>query len=169
MRRREFITLLGGAMAAWSLAARAQQSGRIPRVAVLMATAESDPEIKARVNAFRQGLDELGWTDGRNIRIEYRFAAGDATQLQAYAAELVPWRSVDGSHGRLSRWRDCWTLPRKPLITPRCAFGIGWSHMAESSQAGLPLSTAVWALRVACNTSTGAGPSARAHARSPLC
>jgi putative ABC transport system substrate-binding protein len=88
MKRRKFITLLGGA-AAWPLASRAQQSRRIPRVAVLMATAESDPEIKARVNAFRQRLEELGWTDGRNIRIEYRFAAGDATRLQSYAAELV--------------------------------------------------------------------------------
>jgi putative tryptophan/tyrosine transport system substrate-binding protein len=88
VKRREFIALLGGT-AAWPRAARAQQSGRMPRVAVLMATAESDPEIKARVNAFRQRLQELGWTDGRNIRIDYRFAAGDPTRLQAYAAELV--------------------------------------------------------------------------------
>ena len=89
MKRREFISLLGGAAATWPLVARAQQSGRMPRVAVLMATAESDPEIKARVHAFRQRLQELGWTDGRNIRIDYRFAAGDPTRLQAYAAELV--------------------------------------------------------------------------------
>jgi putative ABC transport system substrate-binding protein len=88
MKRREFIAFIGGA-AAWPLAARAQQSGRIRRLGVLMGTAESDPEIQARVNAFRQRLQELGWTDGRNIRIDYRFAAGDPIRLRAYAAELV--------------------------------------------------------------------------------
>jgi putative ABC transport system substrate-binding protein len=89
MKRREFITLLGGAAAAWPLAARAQQGGRVRRVGVLQATAENDPETQARTKAFRQGLAALGWTEGRDILIDYRYAAGDAARLKAYAAEMV--------------------------------------------------------------------------------
>jgi putative ABC transport system substrate-binding protein len=89
MRRREFITLLGGAAAAWPLAARAQQGGRVRRVGVLQATAENDPETQARIKAFRQGLAALGWTEGRDILIDYRYAAGDAARIKAYAAEMV--------------------------------------------------------------------------------
>ena len=89
MRRREFITLLGGAALASPVAARAQQPGRMRRVGVLMGVAESDPEGQARIAAFRQGLSDLGWADSRNLRIEYRWAAGDADRIRAYAAELV--------------------------------------------------------------------------------
>ena len=71
MRRREFITLLGGAAAAWPLAARAQQAERMRRIGVLMPLAADDPEGQARIAAFLQGLQQLGWTDGRNVRIEY--------------------------------------------------------------------------------------------------
>ena len=78
MRRREFITLLGGAAAAWPLAARAQQAERMRRIGVLMTTAADDPEGQARLAAFVQGLQQLGWTDGRNVRIDTRWAAGDA-------------------------------------------------------------------------------------------
>ena len=69
MRRRKFITLLGGAAAAWPLAARGQQAERVRRIGVLMTTAADDPESLARVGAFLQGLQELGWTDGRNVRL----------------------------------------------------------------------------------------------------
>ena len=89
MKRREFITLLGGAALASPVAARAQQPGRMRRVGVLMGVAESDPEGQARIAAFRQGLSDLGWADRRNLRIEYRWAAGDADRIRAYAAELV--------------------------------------------------------------------------------
>jgi putative ABC transport system substrate-binding protein len=89
MRRREFITLLGGAAAAWPLAARAQQSGRVRRIGALMGIAENDPESQARITAFLQRLQELGWTEGRNVRIDYRFAGGDTRRMRAYAAELV--------------------------------------------------------------------------------
>ena len=89
MRRRDFITLLGGAALASPVAARAQQPGRTRRVGVLMGVAESDPEGQARIAAFRQGLSDLGWADSRNLRIEYRWAAGDADRIRAYAAELV--------------------------------------------------------------------------------
>jgi putative ABC transport system substrate-binding protein len=89
MRRREFITLLGGAAAAWPLAARAQQGERMRRVGVLMSTAADDPEAKVELAAFEQELKNLGWREGQNIRIDYRFGAGDAARMAAFAKELV--------------------------------------------------------------------------------
>jgi ABC-type uncharacterized transport system substrate-binding protein len=88
MRRREFITLLGGA-AAWPLAARAQQSERIRRLAWLLAFPEQSPLARALVAAVPQALQRLGWVEGRNIRIDYRFAAGDSALFKSYAADLV--------------------------------------------------------------------------------
>src|SRR6516225_7788761 len=87
-RRREFITLLGGAAAAWPLAARAQPDG-MQRIGVLMAYAASDQEGQAWVAAFREGLQKLGWTEGRNIRIDPRWAADDAESMQRFAKELL--------------------------------------------------------------------------------
>src|SRR5262249_4136907 len=90
MNRRDFITLLGGAAAAWPLAARAQQRERMRRIALLVSGLPADePGPQARRTAFVQGLQELGWTDGRNVRIEYRFGLGDPDRLRKYAAELV--------------------------------------------------------------------------------
>ena len=92
MRRREFITLLGGAAAtslSWPLAARAQQGERMRRIGVLRAIAADDPEAQAQHAAFLQGLQQLGWTDGRNVRIDTRWAAGNAADVRKYAAELV--------------------------------------------------------------------------------
>ena len=88
MKRREFITLLGGA-AAWPLTARGQQGERMRRVGVLMGLAADDREAPARVAAFAQGLQELGWTMGRNVRIDYRWGAGVADLYRRYGAELV--------------------------------------------------------------------------------
>jgi len=88
MRRRQFISLIGGA-AAWPLAARAQQSERMRRIGVLTNLAENDPEGQSRNEAFRQGLHQLGWTDGGNVRIDYRGTLGDAERTRRYAAELV--------------------------------------------------------------------------------
>jgi putative ABC transport system substrate-binding protein len=89
MRRREFITLLGGA-AAWPLAARAQQRERMRRIGFLLSgLAADDPEAQARITAFVQGLQQLGWTDGRNLRIEYRWGLGDPDRTRKSAAELV--------------------------------------------------------------------------------
>jgi putative tryptophan/tyrosine transport system substrate-binding protein len=97
IRRREFITLLGGAVVAWPLATRAQQPAtRVRRIGFLQGLSESDPEARARTEAFRQGLDALGWTEGRNIRIDYRFAGGDSTRVQAYATELVQFLRTVG-------------------------------------------------------------------------
>ena len=89
MRRREFVTLLGGAAAAWPLAARAQQPERMRRIGVLMHAPRTIREGQARLAAFLQGLQQLGWTDGRNVRIDTRWAAGDAERIRKYAAELV--------------------------------------------------------------------------------
>jgi putative tryptophan/tyrosine transport system substrate-binding protein len=89
MRRREFITLLGGAAAAWPLAARAQQAERMRRIGVLANLAEDDPETRSRKAVFLQELQQLGWADGRNVRIDYRFALGDIARLRQYAAALV--------------------------------------------------------------------------------
>src|SRR5216684_836814 len=89
LKRREFITLLGGAAAAWPLTARAQQPDRARRIGLLMVLAESDPEGQARVAAFQEGLQKLGWTDGRNVQINTRWGAGEPDRLRAYAAELV--------------------------------------------------------------------------------
>jgi putative ABC transport system substrate-binding protein len=88
MRRRDFIAALGGA-AALPLAARAQQSGHVRRIGVLLAIAESDPDAQPRVMAFQKGLEELGWKIGRNVRVHYRWAAGDANSMRAYAKELA--------------------------------------------------------------------------------
>jgi ABC-type uncharacterized transport system substrate-binding protein len=88
-RRREFITLLGGAAAAWPFAARAQQHGGMRRIGVLMPLAAADVVGQARMTAFLQGAQQLGWTDGRNMRIEYRWGAGDADRIRGYAAELA--------------------------------------------------------------------------------
>ncbi len=90
MNRRAFISLLGGgAAAAWPLAVRAQQPGPGLRIGVLMNLAANDPEATRRVVAFGQGLQELGWTEGRNIRIDYRWNAGDADAIRRQAAELL--------------------------------------------------------------------------------
>ena len=88
MKRRQFITILGGA-AAWPLAARAQQSERMRRIGVLMNLAADDPEAQVRLAAFHQGLQELGWTVGRNLRIDTRWGAGDADRYRRYSTELV--------------------------------------------------------------------------------
>ena len=89
MKRREFITLLGGTAAAWPLAARAQQPERMRRIGVLMNTAAEDPEGQARIAAFHQGLQEHGWTLGQNARIDVRWGAFDADNSRRRAAELV--------------------------------------------------------------------------------
>ena len=91
MKRRDFIALLGGATAAWSLVARAQQVERMRRIGVLIPFAESDAEAQAQVIAFRERLGQLGWTDGRNLRIDYRWAVG-GVGVRAFAKELVELR-----------------------------------------------------------------------------
>jgi putative ABC transport system substrate-binding protein len=89
MKRREFISLIGGAAAAWPLEASAQQPERVRRIGMLIGQAADDADGKARLAAFVQGLQQLGWTDGRNVRIDTRWGGGDADRMRRYAAELV--------------------------------------------------------------------------------
>ena len=89
MQRREFITLLGSAAAAWSFAAWAQQGGGIRRIGVLTPWPADDAEAQSRVTAFVQALQQLGWSNGQNVRIDYRLGDGKANTMRKYAAELV--------------------------------------------------------------------------------
>jgi len=89
MKRREFITLLGGTAAVWPLAARAQQGERMRRIGVLLPAAADDAQFQARVGAFHQGLGQLGWSIGRNVRIDIRWATANAAEIRKHAAELA--------------------------------------------------------------------------------
>ena len=89
MMRREFIALLGGAAAAWPLAARAQQAERMRRIGVLMTLGENDPLAQARLTAFTQSLEQFGWGVGRNVKIDYRYGGGNADLIRhAFVAPL---------------------------------------------------------------------------------
>jgi putative ABC transport system substrate-binding protein len=89
IRRREFITLLGGAAAAWPLAARAQQGDRVRRIGVLIGLDENDPVARSRISAFTRALADLGWSDSRNVRLDLRWAGAEANRIRALAQELV--------------------------------------------------------------------------------
>ena len=89
MKRRQFLTLLGGAAAAWPLAARAQQGERSRRIGILLPVAADDAEFQTRVGAFLQGLQQLGWTIGRNVRIDTRWATANADAIRRHAVELA--------------------------------------------------------------------------------
>src|SRR5215471_9074863 len=89
MRRREFIKILGGAVAAWPLSAPAQQAERIRRIGVLIPATEDDADYQARAGAFLQGLQQLGWIIGQNVRIETRWATSNQADIRRHATELV--------------------------------------------------------------------------------
>ena len=115
MQRREFITLLGGAVAAWPIAARAQPNGRIRTIGVLTGASGEDSEIKDRIAAFLQELQRLGWTEGRNMRIVVRGASGSSAATHKYAAELVSLApDVSGSTSRTQLDRRDWPVCRNP-------------------------------------------------------
>ena len=110
LKRREFITLLGGAAAAWPLLARAQQPDRMRRIGVLMSS-NMEPDLETSLAAFVQGLEQLGWAEGRNVRIETRWAGGDARQIRGYAAELAALApDVILANGAAAMDR-CWRRP----------------------------------------------------------
>jgi hypothetical protein len=125
IERRKFLATLGGAAVAWPLAARAQERDRMRRIGVLMNLAADDPEAPARVAAFAQGLQELGWTMDRNVRIDYRWGAGVADLYRRYGAELVAlapdllppvWRPCALCSRRAARCRWCLWAP--PIRSP---------------------------------------------------
>ena len=109
IRRREFIFTLGGAAAAWPLAARAQQGERVRRIGVLMnLAAERSGSAGPRRGVPSRGLQQLGWTVGRNVRIDYRWSAGDAERIRRYAAELVALApDVILAYGGARPWGPC--------------------------------------------------------------
>jgi putative tryptophan/tyrosine transport system substrate-binding protein len=136
MNRREFITLLGGA-AAWPLAARAQQPNLMRRIGVLTTLAEKDSEGQLRVTAFRQELQNLGWIEGRNIRSEYRWAAGDARRLQAYAQELVGMAPAVMLAGNNTALRALQEAPHTgPIVFAQVADPVGSGFEANLARPG---------------------------------
>jgi putative ABC transport system substrate-binding protein len=113
--RREFITLLGGAAAAWPLAARAQQGGRVRRIGVLGGGDENDPVYKRNISTLTQALADLGWTDGRNVRIDFRWGSGDINRMRALAQELVGLQpdiiQTGGTLATVALQRETRTIP----------------------------------------------------------
>jgi ABC-type uncharacterized transport system substrate-binding protein len=114
MRRREFIAGLGSA-AAWPVVTRAQQGDRVRRIGVLTSLDENDPEVKRRYSAFTQGLADLGWTDGRNVRVDLRWASGDINRMRALAQELVGSQPdiilAGGTAATIALQRETRTIP----------------------------------------------------------
>jgi putative tryptophan/tyrosine transport system substrate-binding protein len=113
--RRKFLATLGGAAAAWPLAARAQQPERMRRIGVLMSVEENDPEGKTQLSQFTQGLAESGWTDGRNLRMEVRWGGGDVNRTRTFAKELVALQPdvilAQGTPGTAALQRETRTIP----------------------------------------------------------
>jgi len=133
--RRHFITLLGGA-AAWPLPARAQQGERIRRIGFLTNFAADDPGVKARMTAFVHGLQELSWMDGRNIRIDIRYGAGDADRAQRYADELValaPDVMLASGGSALAAVKNA---TRMPIVFVNVTDPVGAGHVASLARPG---------------------------------
>jgi putative tryptophan/tyrosine transport system substrate-binding protein len=136
MRRRAFILALGSA-AVWPIAARAQRSETMPRIGVLMPYAENDPEGSGRVAALRQGLEHLGWTEGRNVRLEHRWSASDAASTRKLARELVDLRAdvivTDGTAVTAAALRETRTIP---VIFVQVADPVGSGFVASFPRPG---------------------------------
>ena len=137
MRRREFVAGLGGT-AAWSVAARAQRAERMRRIGVMLGTLPADdPEAQSRVTAFVQGLQELGWTDGRNVRIDYRWGLADADRLRRHAAELVtlaPDVVLAGGNLALVAFQQASGM--LPIVFANVADPVGAGHVASLARPG---------------------------------
>jgi putative tryptophan/tyrosine transport system substrate-binding protein len=137
MKRREFISMFGSAAAAWPLPARAQQAGRMRRIGVLSGYARNDAEAEVRHSAFMQSLQEFGWTEGRNILVETRFAGGEPLLVRAYAAELVAMSPdvivCSGSPVTLALQRATHTVP---IVFVLIADPIGTGLVADLARPG---------------------------------
>jgi putative tryptophan/tyrosine transport system substrate-binding protein len=137
MKRRAFLTLLGGAAAAWPLATSAQQGERVRRIGVLMNLASGDSEGQDRVAAFMQGLQEADWAVGRNVRIDYRWGAGDPNLFRKYAAELValaPDVILAGSGAPLPFLLEA--TRSIPIVFVQTADPVGSGYVASLAQPG---------------------------------
>src|SRR5262245_52987923 len=125
MRRREFVILVGSA-AAWPLSGYAQQSEQPRRIGILLNTAADDPQFKTWVEAFLQSLQQLGWADGRNVKIEYRWGANDAERVRRYAAELVALApDVIVAHGSSTVRPLLQATQTVPIVFPTAADPVG--------------------------------------------
>ena len=137
MRRREFITLLGGAAAAWPLAARAQQPERMRRIGVLLPAAADDAEFQARVGAFLQALALLGWTIGRNVRIDTRWATANAAEIRRHAAELAALApDVILAHGASTVGPLLQATRTVPIVFPVVADPVGAGFVDSLARPG---------------------------------
>jgi putative ABC transport system substrate-binding protein len=135
VRRRQFITLFGGA-AAWPLAAHAQQAERVRRIGFLTNFSADDPGVTPRMTAFVQGLQELGWIDGRNIRIDVRYGGGEADRARRYAAELValaPDVMLASGGSALAAVKNA---TRMPIVFVNVTDPIGAGHVASLARPG---------------------------------
>jgi len=168
LKRRDFITLLGGAAAAWPLAARAQQqSQRIRSVGVLMAVAESDADVRAGVAMFQQSLQELGWSAGRNIRIDYRWGDADVDQIQALAKELVGLQpDVLVAHSTPSAKSLLQATRSTPIVFLTVTDPLGQGLVASLSRPGANI-TGFFGVRVLARDQVGRGPQADRARHSP--
>jgi putative tryptophan/tyrosine transport system substrate-binding protein len=137
MRRREFITLLGGAAAAWPLAARAQQPARMRRIGVLLPATSDDPEYQARVGAFIQALALLGWTISRNMRIDIHWATTSADEIRKHATELVA-RSPDVilAHGASTMGPLLQATRTVPIVFPIVSDPVGAGFIESLARPG---------------------------------
>jgi putative tryptophan/tyrosine transport system substrate-binding protein len=137
MQRREFIMLVGGAVAAWPRSVGAQQRARMRRVGFLIGLPADDPEGQARITAFVQGLQELGWTDGRNIRMEYRSGAFIGNRYRAYAEELValaPDVILAGGPPAVAALRQA--TRTLPIVFANVVDPVGLGHVANLARPG---------------------------------
>jgi putative ABC transport system substrate-binding protein len=137
MRRRDFIRAIAGSSVTWPFVTEAQQSQKMPRLSVLMSTAADDQESMARYTAFLQGLQELGWTDGRNVRIDVRWGAGDAERMRKYAAELVALASdVIMASGSISLGSLIKATRTVPIVFALIADPVGAGFVRSLSRPG---------------------------------
>ena len=137
MRRREFITLLGAAAAAWPLATRAQQRERMRRIGILLPATADDPEAQARVGAFLQALALLGWTIGDNVRIDTRWAGTNVADIRRHAAELVALApDVILAHNALSVAPLLQLTPTIPIVFAAAGDPVGAGLIEQLAAAG---------------------------------
>jgi putative tryptophan/tyrosine transport system substrate-binding protein len=139
IRRREFITLIGGAAVAWPLAARAQQAERMRRIGLLMSTAADDPESQRRLVAFVQGLQQAGWTVGHNLQVDTRWVSGDAARLRSYTAEmlaLAPDIIVAGGRAAVVVPQVRQAGSEIPIVIVQAVDPVGAGYVASLSRPG---------------------------------
>ena len=137
MKRREFIALLGGAAAVWPLGARAQQAEQVRRIGVLAPGSNSDPDQQSRLKVFEDALREFGWTNGRNVRIDIRLAAGNAERFRTYATELVAAKPDvllgKSSPSTAALQRETRTIP---IVFARVTDPLGQAFVANMARPG---------------------------------